>query len=503
MKVRLSALLLGLVGTSAMAAPVVKIAQGSLIGRQISGVAVFKAIPYAAPPVGNLRWRAPARAPTWPGARQAATYGSVCPQPQVTWAGHDLDRTSEDCLTLNVWTPRAAVDAHLPVLVWFHGGGYTAGAGSQSTYEGSKLARRSVVIVTVNYRLGVLGYLAHPELSREAKDGTSGNYGLLDQIAALRWVQANISRFGGDPSNVTVAGQSAGGGSAMLVTIAPLAHGLFQKAIFESGAALGLPGVGDARLGPAEAAGAAFAKTLKVQTLAQLRALPVATLLGAIAPRVSTGPILDGKVVPDDITAAYRSGRDAGVPILLGWNSNEAARFIEHATLAGYAASARQSYGPLAPALLRLYSAPTQASATRAAQDMMSDAGFGWRSWSIAEARNEAGAAPVFLYQFDDPPPKPDGSRSDGAVHSDELGFVWGNEDPHGRWSFADKALAGRMQAYWVNFLHKGNPNGSGLPRWDAYRARGTAVWLRRDGVTMARPLRMEKLLQVDQLLRR
>ncbi|WP_267388175.1 carboxylesterase family protein [Sphingomonas sp. GC_Shp_3] len=503
MTVRRFLLLLGMIGTSATAAPVVKIAQGSLNGSEAAGVAVFKGIPYAAPPVGTLRWRAPAAAPTWSGVRQAAAYGPVCPQAHVTWAGHDLDRTSEDCLTLNVWTPHAEVGARLPVLVWFHGGGYTAGAGSQSTYEGSRLARRGAVIVTVNYRLGVLGYLADPALSKEAKNGTSGNYGLLDQIAALRWVQANIARFGGDPKNVTVAGQSAGGGSAMLVTIAPRAHGLFQKAIFESGAALGLPGAGETGLGPAEAAGAAFARTLKVQTLAQLRALPVATLLRAVTPRVSTGPILDGKVVPMDITAAYRSGRDAGVPILLGWNSNEAARFIDHATLAGYAASARQSYGPLAPGLLRLYPATTEAAATRAAQDLMSDAGFGWRSWSIAEARNRAGAAPVFLYQFDDPPPGPDGSRTDGAVHSDELGFVWGNDDPHERWSAADRALADDMQAYWVDFMRKGDPNGSGLPRWDAYRGRGTAVWLRRDGITVARPLRVEKLRDVDALLPR
>jgi para-nitrobenzyl esterase len=229
----------------------------------------------------------------------------------------------------------------------------------------------------------------------------------------------------------------------------------------------------------------------------------VATLLEAVTPRVSTGPILDGKVVPMDITAAYRSGQDAGVPILLGWNSNEAARFIDHATLSGYAASARQSYGPLAPALLRLYPASTEAVATCAAQDLMSDAGFGWRSWSIAEARNRAGAAPVFLYRFDDPPPKLDGSRIHGAVHSDELGFVWGNDDPHGRWSVADEALADRMQAYWEGFLRKGDPNGSGLPHWYAYRGRGIAVWLRRDRVTVARPLRVEKLLQVDELLRR
>jgi len=495
-------LLIGLVGTAGWAAPAVNIAQGRLEGSVAQGVSAFKAIPYAAPPVGDLRWRAPRSPEAWKGVRQGTAFGPVCPQARVTWAGHDLDRTSEDCLTLNVWTPRPTAGARLPVLVWFHGGGYTAGAGSQTTYEGTTLARQGAVIVTVNYRLGVLGYLAHPALSKESPLDTSGNYGLLDQIAALRWVRANIAKFGGDPANVTIAGQSAGGGSAMLVTVSPLARGLFQKAIFESGAALGVPGAGGAGgLKSAEDAGAAYAQRLHAGTIAELRALPAAALVAASAPRATTAPILDGKVVPLDITAAYRTRRDAGVPVLLGWNSNEAARFLDHATLAAYVANTRQTYPVIAPELLRLYPANSDATATRAAQASMSDISFGWRGWSVAEARTAKGSAPVFVYQFDNPPPGPDGSRSNGATHSDELDYVWGNHDPARRWPAADEALAGMMQRYWINFMRAGNPNGAGLPRWAPYASGRTALWFRPTGVTSAPPLRAATLRALDHVL--
>jgi para-nitrobenzyl esterase len=270
-----------LVSSPALAAPSVAIPQGRLAGTSRDGVAAFRAIPYAAPPVGSLRWRAPAAPKAWRGIRDASAFGPVCPQPPVDWAGHDLDRQSENCLTLNVWTPSLASSARLPVMVWFHGGGYTNGSGSQATYEGTKLAKRGVVIVTVNYRLGGLGFLAHPALSAESPLHTSGNYGLLDQIAALKWVRANIARFGGNPNNVTIFGQSAGGGSAMLLTISPLARGLFQKAIFESGAALNLPtaakGAGP-RLIEAEHAGVALAAKLHANSLAARSTGPGAAL---------------------------------------------------------------------------------------------------------------------------------------------------------------------------------------------------------------------------------
>lgn len=293
-------LILACIASSAVAAaPSVRIAQGQLSGTSRSGVTAFRSIPYAAPPVGMLRWKAPAAPRAWRGVRAADAYGPVCIQSPVDWAGHALDHTSEDCLTLSVWTPNLSASAHLPVMVWFHGGGYTAGAGSQ--YDATSLARHGAVIVTVNYRLGALGFLAHPALTAESPLHSSGNYGLLDQIAALKWVRANIAHFGGNPRNVTIFGQSAGGGSAMLLTVSPLARGLFHKAIFESGAALELP-LAQTGEGPgiaaAEKAGLAFARKLHAGTPAALRALPASAFLGNDVPGIAQRPIIDGKIVP-------------------------------------------------------------------------------------------------------------------------------------------------------------------------------------------------------------
>jgi len=496
-------LILASLTSPAWAAPNVRLAQGALSGTSRDGVTAFRAIPYAAPPVGALRWKAPAAPEPWHGVRAADAYGPVCPQPPVDWAGHDLDRTSEDCLTLNVWTPNAAPSARLPVMVWFHGGGYTNGAGSQGTYEGTKLARRGVVIVTVNYRLGALGFLAHPALTAESPLHSSGNYGLLDQIAALKWVRANIAQFGGDPANVTIFGQSAGGGSAMLLTVSPLARGLFQKAIFESGAALQPPGPrGEGpHLAEAEQAGIALAGKLHADGLAALRALPASAFLGRDLMGPSMMPIIDGKIVPTDITSAYRTQRDAGVPVLLGWNSQEAAGFIGGITItrADYLANIKGA-GNMAADLLRLYPAETDADAKQAMIDLQSDAGFGWRGWSIAEARQAKVAAPLFLYQFDNPPPRPDGTRTKGAVHSDELRYVWGNDDPEGKWPAADKDLEATIQSYWVNFARTGNPNGPNLVRWDPYRPGRTALWFSNGTAKAGGVLRADGLRAIDQM---
>lgn len=486
------------------ASPSIRIAQGALTGTSRDGVVAFRAIPYAAAPVGELRWKAPAAAQAWRGARNASAFGPVCPQPPVDWAGHDLDRQSEDCLTLNVWTPKLSTSARLPVMVWFHGGGYTNGAGSQGTYEGTKLARRGVVIVTVNYRLGALGFLAHPALTAESPLHTSGNYGLLDQIAALKWVRANIARFGGDPHNVTIFGQSAGGGSAILLTVSPMARGLFQKAIIESGAALKLPSARDGE-GPslidAERSGVALAAKLHANGLAALRALPACAFLSRDVPAINMGPIIDGKVVPEDITSAYRAQRDSRVPILLGWNSNEAGRFLGKVTRSEYLANI-QSLGPLAADFLRIYPASTDAEASEAAIDLASDTEFGWRGWSLAEARLAKSSPATFLYQFDNPPPGPDGSRTKGAVHSDELRYVWGNDDPDNKWSAADNKLEDVIQSYWVNFARTGDPNGVGLVPWAPYRLNRTALWFRNGGAKAGAVLRKDKLRTMDQALR-
>ena len=497
-------LVLACIATSALAVPSVRIAQGALIGTSRDGVAAFRAIPYAAPPVGPLRWKAPAAPKAWAGLRDPTAFGPVCPQPPVTWAGHDLDRQSEDCLTLNVWTPNQAASARLPVMVWFHGGGYTNGAGSQGTYEGTKFARRGVVIVTVNYRLGALGFLAHPALTAESPLHSSGNYGLLDQIAALKWVRANIAHFGGNPRNVTIFGQSAGAGSAMLLTISPLARGLFHKAIFESGAALRLPSVRDGdgpRLPDGEKAGLAIAAALHANGLAALRALPASAFLSRDIMEIGTGPIIDGKVVPVDITTAWRTRRDAGVPVLLGWNSNETGRF-PGVTRAGYLANIN-AFGSLAPDLLHIYPAGSDAEAATSAVELASDSRFGWRSWSLAEARLAKTSPATFVYQFDNPPPGPDGTRTEGAVHSDELRYVWGNDDPEGKWPAGDNALESTIQTYWVNFARTGDPNRPGLARWAPYRAGRTALWFA-NGTAKAGPvLREDKLQAMDQALRR
>jgi para-nitrobenzyl esterase len=489
--------------SSSAAAPSVHIAQGVLAGTERDGVAAFRAIPYTAPPVGALRWKAPAAPKAWRGVRDATAFGPVCPQPPVDWAGHDLDRTSEDCLTLNVWTPRAKPSARLPVMVWFHGGGYTAGAGSQGTYEGTKLARRGVVIVTVNYRLGALGFLAHPALTAESPLHSSGNYGLLDQIAALKWVRANIAHFGGNPANITIFGQSAGGGSAMLLTISPQARGLFHKAIFESGSALKLPSVRDGegpRLREAEQAGQRLATRLHADGLAALRALPASAFIGRDVPGISRAPIVDGTIVPFDIAAAYRARRDAGVPVLLGWNSNEALRFMGKVTRQSYVANLA-FFGPLGADFLRIYPAGSDAEAEQAAVDLASDSEFGWRSWSIAGARLAKNSPPLFVYQFDNPPPGPDGTRTKGAIHSDELRYVWGNDDPEGKWPAADNELEAVIQRYWVNFARTGNPNGPGLAHWPAYRAGRTALWFSRGAARPGQVLREDKLRAMDQAL--
>jgi para-nitrobenzyl esterase len=495
-------LVLALWAAPVAAAPSVRTAQGAVSGTTAGGVTAFRSIPYAAPPLGALRWKAPAAPTAWRGVRAANAYGPVCIQSPVDWAGHALDHTSEDCLTLSVWTPKLAASARLPVMVWFHGGGYTAGAGSQ--YDATSLARHGAVIVTVNYRLGALGFLAHPALTAESPLHASGNYGLLDQIAALKWVRANIAQFGGNPRNVTIFGQSAGGGSAMLLTVSPLARGLFQKAIFESGSALELPSTQHGErpgLADAEKAGLAFAQRLHAATPAALRALPAAAFLGHDVPGIAQGPIIDGKVVPADITMAYRAHRDAGIPLLLGWNSNESARFMGSVTRDLYLARIK-GVGSMAPALLRAYPAESDAEAAVNAVDLASDTGFGWRSWSLAEARLAKTAPATFVYQFDNPPPGPDGTRSRGAVHSDELRYVWGDKAGEPGWSPADAALQEQIQDYWVNFARTGNPNGPGLVQWPTYRPDRTALWFADGKARTGEVLRADKLRIIDGALR-
>ncbi len=467
---------------SGAAPTVVEVDTGALAGETRDGVSAFLGIPYAAAPTGVKRWKPPEPAPAWSGVRPATAFGPVCPQPIEPWAKGETGRQSEACLSLNVWAPATArPSAGLPVMLWIHGGGYTAGAGSQSTYLGQDLARRGVVVVTINYRLGVLGFLAHPELSRESAHHTSGDYGLLDQIEALRWTRRNIARFGGDPANVTIFGESAGGGSVLLLTASPLARGLFSKAIVESGAALDLPADGVARptLAQAEAAGRAFSDGLGAARLDDLRLRPVSDLLAGPASSLSTRPIVDGVVVPTDITLAYRAGRAGGTPLLIGWNSAEGDSLSQAKRTADYESAVRSAAGSAAKAVLALYPVPAPDKLPAVAARELSDTTFGWRAWSVAQAQSTVGGAPVFVYHFDNAPPRPSDSPfvTPGTLHSEELGFVWGGAEP-ARWPAADRRLADQVQRYWTNFARSGDPNGAGLPDWRPHRPESsTALW--------------------------
>lgn len=456
------------------AAPVADTQSGVVAGVMEAGLSVFRGVPYAAAPVGDLRWRPPQPPAAWEGVRDASAFGSACLQSGDAWppwAGTGAE--SEDCLTLNVWTPEGAEG--LPVMVWIHGGGWTAGSGGLAAYDGAALARRGVIVVTLNYRLGPLGFLAHPELSAEG-GGASGNYGLMDQIAALEWVQGNIAAFGGDPARVTIFGQSAGAMSVALLTAAPRAKGLFAGAIGQSGgvfipaaispagAAFGLPG--------AEAKGERFAAALDAPDLAALRALP-GEVISKAAGAASFHFIMDGAVIPAEPYAAYAAGTDAGVKLLLGYNEDEGLSFFDadEVTAANFTAGLEASLGALPPPLLAAYPARDDAEAKAARAAIERDMRFGYDMWTWARLAAKAGPDRVYAYRFARRPPWPDDSpmATWGAGHGAELPYVFGAPAEGWAWSDEDRRISDLMAAYWTNFAKTGDPNGAGLPRWPSY----------------------------------
>lgn len=469
-------------------------------GADASGVRAFKGIPFAAPPVGSLRWREPQPVAPWQGVRQATAFG---PRPMQKHIYSDMvfrDKgPSEDCLYLNVWTPAKAQAERLPVMVWIYGGGFEAGAASEPRQDGAALAGKGVVVVSMNYRLGIFGFYSHPELSAESGHG-SGNYGILDQVAALRWVRSNIAAFGGDPDNVTIFGESAGSYSVSLIMATPLSRGLFQKAIWESGSMVGtirLPAERNTRvfdLKTAEAQGARFAESLGAPTLAALRALPAEKLLKAskspLYKEEGRDPpvVVDGYLLEAHPRTVFLNGAQAHVPLLAGWTADENRAYSVLGTLkptaASYAASVRARYPGFADDLLRLYPASTDAEAVRSAGDMACD-GF-----IVASVRSglwkhlETGGSPVYAYQFDRAVPIPEGtvingakvtSAQTGARHASEIPYVFGTlgSDASVKWPPEDARLSGAIQGYWTNFARTGNPNGGGLAEWPRYTKDG------------------------------
>jgi para-nitrobenzyl esterase len=461
------------VAASAYSAPVVLIDSGRVAGRQDDGVVAYLGIPYAAPPVGALRWRRPQPPQSWSGVRPAARFAPACMQQGVSMPGETPPAVSEDCLYLNVWGPaRRPTAGPAPVMVWIHGGGYTNGSAAMPLYSGDRLARKGVVVVNFGYRLGPLGFLAHPELSQEAGGGTSGNYALMDQIAALEWVRRNIAGFGGDPRNVTIFGQSAGAMSVSLLMASPKATGLFQRAIGESGGVFEpsklAPGY---QLAQAEKDGAAYAASLGAKSLAELRALPAERLLEGRASTVSH-PVIEPLVLPLAPYDAYVRGRINDVPILVGYNLEEARSLVDLKTVraATFAVDVRRAWGPLPVPIIEAYPVSSDADAQQARANLERDLRFGWDMW--AWSRLEAGRRAVYLYSFSHQPPFPAGSvrAGWGASHFAELWYVFDHLDQESwAWTAADRCLAKMMSSYWVNFARSGNPNGPGLPRWKPF----------------------------------
>jgi para-nitrobenzyl esterase len=453
--------------------PTAKVEQGELRGTSEAGLKVFRGIPFAAPPVGDLRWRAPQPAARWEGMRPADKFAPQCLQtiPGIT--------TSEDCLYLNVWTPAKTTSAHVPVLVWIYGGGFSVGGTSVPTYSGEKLAQKGVVLVSIAYRLGPLGFLAHPGLSAESTKHVSGNYGLLDMIAALQWIQKNISAFGGDPHKVTIFGESAGGIAVSELCASPLTKGLIQGAISESGGsfghprAAGAPGENMRPLAIAERAGEDLALSLGAKSVGDLRSLPGEALITAgQTNRGAAWPVVDGWVIPDDQYKIYESKQFNDTPILVGYNSDEGATFGPPRTPQAYIAGVRARYGSFADRLLKTYPAEDN-TVPKTARDLTRDAAFGWGTWTWARMQASQGKSKAYYYYFDQHPEYPAGSpeAGHGSPHGMEVEYVFGHPTggPAGKPSPTDLTISDAMVTYWTNFAKFGDPNGKGMPKWPAF----------------------------------
>jgi para-nitrobenzyl esterase len=472
-------LAISLAAASVRAETLVATDTGALGGARAGAVTAFLGVPYAAPPLGPLRWRPPQPSSSWQGVRPARAFAPACMQKGVSMPGEAPPRISEDCLYLNVWAPARRPVRPAAVMVWIHGGGYTNGATAMPLYWGDRLARKGVVVVSVAYRLGPLGYLAHPELSAESADHASGDYGLMDQIAALRWVQRNIRAFGGDPDRVTLFGQSAGAMSISLLTASPQARGLFQRVIAQSGGMFEplelAPGFGEKQ---AEQDGVAYAASLGAKSIADLRALSAEALLGGKANSISH-PVVGPPVLPLSPYQAYVAGRQVRVPILIGSNADEARSLadVSAVTVTTFKSDLDHSWGPLPPSIVGAYPFTTDAGAKAARLDFERDLRFGWDMWAWARLqaampRDGGARQPVFLYRFAQQPPFPAGSPRAGwgASHFAELWYMFDHLDQEPwRWTASDRRLARFMSSYWVNFAKTGDPNGPGLPAWPAF----------------------------------
>lgn len=467
------AMLIGITSASAQSVALttnVNTESGPIEGYEADGMMIYKGIPFAAPPTGKLRWKAPQQIKPWSQTLMTKKYA---PGPIQ---GGPSPEYSEDCLYLNIWSTAKTTDEKLPVLVWIYGGGFVFGTTADPNYDCEALARKGgVIMASINYRVGQLGFLTLPELSAENEQHVSGNYGLLDQIAGLAWLKRNIEKFGGDPNRITIFGESAGGISVSMLCASPLAKGLFSGAISQSGGSFGptrkttYPGENMKTLADAEQDGKQIMESLGAKSLAELRAMDASKFsgrgLGACG-----WPVVDGYVIPGDQSELYAQGKYNDVPVLIGYNSDEGASFqFGGSGKENYENSTRTRYGKYAEALLKAYPY-TEEDGGKASRDLMRDAAFGWQTWNWARLQAETGKSKVFLYYFDEHPNHPKGSPNfgKGSYHGQDVNFVFQHMNNFER-PDVDCPLSNIMGDYWLNFAKYGDPNGKDLPVWPAF----------------------------------
>lgn len=466
----------------------VQLDSGSIRGKVEGGVSVFLGIPYAAPPVGKRRWKPPQAVAAWKKVKNSTDFGPSCPQPEQHVFGN-TGKCSEDCLYLNVWSPAKKPDERLPVMVWIHGGGFNAGSASQPEYDGSNLAAKGVIVVTINYRLGPLGFLVHPLLTEESSRDTSGNYGLLDQIAALQWVQKNIAAFGGNPDLVTIFGQSAGSRSVALLMISPLSAGLFQRAIAQSGG----PIIGSEYLSPGyngdmanvskmgEKLAAKLGCDKAKNVLAAMRARPAQEIVAAAGHKINLfddealifAPVFDGWVLPENPLTAYESGRQHDVPMIVGSTANEGTLYLadeKDLTVEKYKSFLKARFAGQTAEALAMFPADHDRDVARAIDEVITVAANAYPARLMAQCM-ERRISRSYLYRFTR---RPDTvlARRLGAHHGVDLAYVFGNMDELDGYDETDRELSEKMMAYWVNFARTGNPNGRGLFYWPGYKSK-------------------------------
>lgn len=455
-------------------------------------VHIFRGIPFAAPPVGELRWKAPQPVQPWSDVKKCDAFSAspmqAKPTPFMMYTPEFLipeQPISEDCLYLNVWTAAKSSKEKRPVIVWIYGGGFVSGGSACAIYDGEELAKKGVVFVSINYRVGVFGFLAHPELSKESNGQGSGNFAFLDQIAALKWVQQNIAAFGGDPRRVTIAGQSAGSFSVNTLMASPVAKGLFQRAIGESGAMFNADGRA-LTLKAAEDNGIRFMQTVHANSIEDMRKISAEDLQKA-AGSFASGPVIDGYVLTESVYDIFNAHKQNDVPLLTGWNGDEGFSFGKTPTVDEYKENAQKQYGELADEFLKVFPGNDSTQIQKSQFALGRDNLFAWQAYTWARMQSSKGKSKAFLYQFNHVSP---GQETWGAFHTSEVPYAlhtlheWNLE-----WTDADKRLEDIISSYWVNFAKTGDPNGDGVPKWSAYNAEEDAVMVLNVGAQIAQPI--------------